>query len=404
MELHKGKLFWPSNTSPVSIRINTNLSDNDQVLVVGSGMSGALAAYELSKSGYRVTLIDQGKIASGSTSANTGLIQYMSDEGVKTFSEQIGEEAAIKFYNQSKEAVADLVKIDKEIINLNQNTFEETDSLILATQKKKVKDVIEEAAMQRDIGYRVEYLDQKQLKNLSINAYGGLRGGKDISLNPYGFVLRLLKTSVERDGLEIVEGVRFISCDKKRSGNLVNLEINGNTIQKTFNKVVIATGYNPPSQFVKGLKNIQIYKTYVAVSQAVKDKGFHNMLVWEVKDPYTYFRKTFDERMMIGGFDEKSKNIKDKDVGKRDKDLVKGANSMLTDKYKLDVEYSYTALFGISKDNLPYMGVYPKNEDIFVICGLGGNGTVYSKIGSTMISKWIKGESLEDYQTYKLGR
>lgn len=404
MELHKGKLFWPSNTSPVSIRINTNLSDNDQVLVVGSGMSGALAAYELSKSGYRVTLIDQGKIASGSTSANTGLIQYMSDEGVKTFSEQIGEEAAIKFYNQSKEAVADLVKIDKEIINLNQNTFEETDSLILATQKKKVKDVIEEAAMQRDIGYRVEYLDQKQLKNLSINAYGGLRGGKDISLNPYGFVLRLLKTSVERDGLEIVEGVRFISCDKKRSGNLVNLEINGNTIQKTFNKVVIATGYNPPSQFVKGLKNIQIYKTYVAVSQAVKDKGFHNMLVWEVKDPYTYFRKTFDERMMIGGFDEKSKNIKDKDVGKRDKDLVKGANSMLTDKYKLDVEYSYTALFGISKDNLPYMGVYPKNEDVFVICGLGGNGTVYSKIGSTMISKWIKGESLEDYQTYKLGR
>lgn len=404
MELHKGKLFWPSNTSPVSIRINTNLSDNDQVLVVGSGMSGALAAYELSKSGYRVTLIDQGKIASGSTSANTGLIQYMSDEGVKTFSEQIGEEAAIKFYNQSKEAVADLVKIDKEIINLNQDTFEETDSLILATQKKKVKDVIEEAAMQRDIGYRVEYLDQKQLKNLSINAYGGLRGGKDIALNPYGFVLRLLKTSVERYGLEIVEGVRFISCDKKRSGNLVNLEINGNTIQKTFNKVVIATGYNPPSQFVKGLKNIQIYKTYVAVSQAVKDKGFHNMLVWEVKDPYTYFRKTFDERMMIGGFDEKSKNIKDKDVGKRDKDLVKGANSMLTDKYKLDVEYSYTALFGISKDNLPYMGVYPKNEDVFVICGLGGNGTVYSKIGSTMISKWIKGESLEDYQTYKLGR
>lgn len=86
MKLHTGNLYWPVNTEPISLNVNYNVDDNSDILVVGSGMSGALAAYELSKMGYRVTLIEQNKIASGSTSANTGLIQYMSDEGVKSFS------------------------------------------------------------------------------------------------------------------------------------------------------------------------------------------------------------------------------------------------------------------------------------------------------------------------------
>lgn len=404
MKLYEGKLFWPSNTEAISININNNLSDIQEVLVVGSGMSGALSAYELSKAGFKVTMIDQDRIASGSTSANTGLIQYMSDDGVKTFAKLIGKKDAVKLYNQSKKAVDDLIQIDKELINMNQDTFEKVDSLILATQRKKVKDLIEETSMQADLGYRVDYLDKSQLKKYNIKAFAGLKGGKDIGLNPYGFVLRLLKTSVERYGLEIVEGVKFIKCIKKGNENIVYLEHNGDIIEKKFNKIVIATGYNPPEQFLNSLKNIQVYKTYVAVSQEVPDKGFDDLLVWEVKDPYTYFRKTFDNRIMIGGFDEKSKNIKKRDIGKRDKDLIDGVNSMLIDKYKLKVDYSYTALFGISKDRLPYMGSYPKNEDIFIICGLGGNGTVYSKIASTMIMKWIKGEDLEDYKILRIGR
>lgn len=83
MKLHTGNLYWPANTEPISLKIDNNIREKSDVLVVGSGMSGALASYELSKNGYKVTLIEQNRIASGSTSANTGLIQYMSDQGVK---------------------------------------------------------------------------------------------------------------------------------------------------------------------------------------------------------------------------------------------------------------------------------------------------------------------------------
>ena len=404
MKLHKGQLFWPANTNDISINIHTDLNDKEDVLVVGSGMSGALSAYELAKAGYDVTLIEQDRIASGSTSANTGLIQYMSDQGLKSFTDQIGSKEAITFYNQSKEAVDDLIRINKELFETNDRTFKQENSIILATERKKAFLVKDESKMQKDVGYDVEYLNYDQLNNYNLKAYGGLLCGPDINLNPYAFVLRLLKTAVDKYNLHIVEGVRFIKCEKVNIENIVTLEIAGKKVRKNYKKIVIATGYNPPKQFLKSLKNIELYKTYVAVSQALEEKDYEDLLVWEVKDAYTYFKKTFDNRLMIGGFDEKSDNIKNKDVGKRDRDLLRGARSMLVDKYDLDICYSYAAIFGISKDNLPYMGVDPDNDDIFVICGVGGNGTVYSKIASTMVTKWIKDESLEEYQTYKLGR
>lgn len=404
MKLHTGNLYWPANTEPISLKIDNNIREKSDVLVVGSGMSGALASYELSKNGYKVTLIEQNRIASGSTSANTGLIQYMSDQGVKKFSEQIGIENAVKFYNQSKEAVSDLSAIEKDLFVINQKNFKKSDSLILATDKKKIDDVKDETKMQKEIGYDVDYVDRQELESYNISAYGGLKCGPDINLNPYNFVLRLLKTASEKYNLEIVEGVKFIKANKESNKNIVTLDIAGNKIKTSFKKIVIATGYNPPEQFQKNLENVEIYKTYVAVSDLVEISDKEDLLVWEVKDAYTYFKKTFDNRLMIGGFDEKGDKLKEKDALKYEKDLVKSANSMFVEKKQMHADYNYAALFGISKDYLPYMGVDPENEDIFVVCGVGGNGTVYSKIASTMIVKWLKGESLSDYHTYRLAR
>lgn len=404
MKLHTGNLYWPVNTEPISLNINYNVDDNSDVLVVGSGMSGALAAYELAKNGYKVTLIEQNRIASGSTSANTGLIQYMSDEGVKSFSEQIGLEKAVKFYNQSKQAIDDLIKIDQELINISQANFKTSESLILASAKNKIQDVKDETKMQKEIGYEVSFLNKDDLKEHNINAYGGLLAGPDINLNPYAFVLRLLKTASEKYNLHIAEGVKFIEARKENADNIVILEIAGKKIIKAYKKIVIATGYNPPAQFEKHLKNVEIYRTYVAVSQVIDISDREDFLTWEVKDAYTYFKKTFASRLMVGGFDEKGDKLKEKDAKKHKYDLLKAANNMFVEKKDLKSEYNYAALFGMSKDNLPYMGIDPENPDIFVVCGVGGNGTVYSKIAATMIAKWINNESLKDYDTYRLAR
>ncbi len=47
---------------------------SNDIVVIGAGVIGVCAAYELAKSGHRVTLVDQGDVCAGSSYGNAGLI------------------------------------------------------------------------------------------------------------------------------------------------------------------------------------------------------------------------------------------------------------------------------------------------------------------------------------------
>ena len=82
-------------------------------------MSGNLAAYILAKRGHKVSLIEKNRLAMGSSSANTGLLQYSSDIIVQKLAKDIGEENAILFYKMCLEAMNSLTDLNK---NLNLET------------------------------------------------------------------------------------------------------------------------------------------------------------------------------------------------------------------------------------------------------------------------------------------
>src|SRR5262245_20609737 len=54
----------------------TTFSDvlNAEVIVVGGGIAGASAAYELARHGHAVALVERGEIASGASGVNAGTI------------------------------------------------------------------------------------------------------------------------------------------------------------------------------------------------------------------------------------------------------------------------------------------------------------------------------------------
>lgn len=407
MKLHDGKLYWSDITKVKPLKTDSRIKEeNRDVLIVGGGISGAISAYRLSKAGFGVSLVEQNTVGSGSTGANTGLIQYMSDDGITDFTEQIGEDNAVKFYKQSLDGVETLVDINEEVDEMsNLKTFKVTQSLILATEKEKVKEIKEETKKQKEEDFEVEYLDKKDLKNENIDAYAGLLAKPDINLNPFGFIHRILAHAIKHFGLSVIENTEFIEAQNLDHDLEITLQTDGVETKEIFSKLILATGYNPPEFIRDKLDKLEIYKTYVIVSDMHDDfEEESKYLVWEMKDPYTYFKKTFENRLMIGGMDVKSDTITKDDIGKYDKDLIEGTKGMIEDAPKLKADYSYTALFGESKDKIPYMGVDPENENIFVVCGVGGNGTVYSTIASEMALKWMKDENLDEYDIFRLGR
>ncbi|MET3618342.1 glycine/D-amino acid oxidase-like deaminating enzyme [Peptoniphilus olsenii] len=73
-------------------------------------------------------------------------------------------------------------------------------------------------------------------------------------------------------------------------------------------------------------------------------------------------------------------------------------------KIKIKSQYSYAAIFGESKDDLPYIGLHKNNKNIMAICGAGGNGTIYSTIASEFALDWLNGKDISDYDIFSLDR
>ena len=59
---------------------------------------------------------------------------------------------------------------------------------------------------------------------------------------------------------------------------------------------------------------------------------------------------------------------------------------------KIDIEYSWSALFYGSKDGLPFIGRDPLDPNKYYLLGYEGNGTCYSMAGAFILHDLIQGK------------
>ncbi|WP_251126169.1 MULTISPECIES: FAD-dependent oxidoreductase [unclassified Exiguobacterium] len=115
MELYNGDLYWPTTESDDVVLKKPEKKEHYDVLVIGAGMSGTLTAYTLQQDGVDFAVLDGRKVGTGSTSANTGLIQYSNDIMLHELAEKIGEEAAVRFYRLCLDAVESLDQVAEDV-------------------------------------------------------------------------------------------------------------------------------------------------------------------------------------------------------------------------------------------------------------------------------------------------
>src|SRR5688572_10158035 len=80
IDLHSGFPYWPlkSGIRAEFPKLTRDLPD-EECVIIGSGISGALAAHELCSAGVRVTMLDRRLLSSGSTWASTAQLNYEID-------------------------------------------------------------------------------------------------------------------------------------------------------------------------------------------------------------------------------------------------------------------------------------------------------------------------------------
>jgi len=105
MDLHSGIPFWRLRDGLLGTFPSLHRDLTTDVAVIGAGMTGALIAYELSRAGVDVVVLDREDVASGSSAASSGLLLYDTDSSLQQLNRTIGPLNAARVYKLGLNAI-----------------------------------------------------------------------------------------------------------------------------------------------------------------------------------------------------------------------------------------------------------------------------------------------------------
>ncbi|WP_233192351.1 FAD-binding oxidoreductase [Sporosarcina sp. P26b] len=385
MKLHTGSLYWESTFEKEGFP-KTERKELYDVAIVGGGMSGALTSYVLSNEGYSIVLIEQEDVGGGSTSANTGLLQFSNDIMLHELMEQIGEEKAVEFYKGCKEAMKNLKDVAEHApFDVNFHTRE---SLYYASTEEDVARLRKEFEALQKYDFPVEYWEPEDIEaHFPFSQPAAIVTEGDAEVNPLRLCMGAIHYAYEK-GMDIFEHTEVLGIQDTEERVLIKTT-DGEFQAKS---VVVTTGYAPTPDMSIPQKDLKV--TYAIATQPIDDLSFWHdrMMIWETKRPYLYMRLTDENRIVAGGLDQNMDTLPDSQeaIDKKFSQLKQELQDLFPNQ-KLDFEYEWTALFGESTDELPVIGRHPFEPHIYYLIGLGGNGTVYSMLGAYLLRDELAG-------------
>lgn len=369
------------------------------VIIVGGGVTGAILGYYFTKNNINTVILEKSRIAHGSTSITTSLLQYELDSNAMDLKSYTSMDNIIRSYELGIKALDEI----EEFINEYGNTcdFKRVDSFLYTAKDIEKKEIEEEYKVRKENGLTVEFID-KDNNPFSFDVKAGvLSKGGGAQFDPYRFTHALLKVSYEK-GLRVYENTEVV--DVKYSENGVTVETTyGHKVKGRI--VIVATGYNT-GLFTKRAFGIKT-TTFNVVTRPINniEDIYKEVIVRDNEDPYNYLRTTSYNRIIIGGEDINflpdifNEELCNKNYGKLEQRLKN-----LFPNLNIEIEYRYCGAFASTQDNLGFLGKDPNNSKLWYCLGYGANGILFAVLGGIMLSKLYLGEVHEDLHLFKVGR
>ncbi|PQD94711.1 FAD-dependent oxidoreductase [Pradoshia eiseniae] len=402
MNLQNGEFYWqttlthPPSYPPLEEDIFCD------VLIIGGGSSGAQCAHLLSETDLKVAVVDKRQIGTGSTMANTALLQYLGDKMLFELIHTFGEESAIHHTKLCEQAISDIEDSSKKI-DVDPE-FKRRDSLYYASDSQGEEKLQKEYHFLAKHGFQVDFLDEKQIKErYPFSKQSALYIHNDGEINPFKYNHSLLQTA-SRKGVQIYENTE-IKGKKFTKEHAIFYTNRNHSI--TAKHVIIAAGYEG-LEFKKE-KDCLLTSSYAVITKPVENlqqsDWYKQTLIWETARPYVYMRTTADNRIIIGGLDDNTTYPEDRDskIIAKKKKLIKEFNKLFPNIHA-EPEYYLGAFYGGTHDGLPLIGQYEEFPRCHFLFAYGDNGLVYSSILSKIITEIIKNGSHPDFDLYSHNR
>ena len=384
MDLTTGTYLWQAGLEPPKeLPARTTTS----VAVVGAGVTAALIADQLTEIGCEVTAIDKRLPATGSTRASTAIIDYSLDVLLTELGEHIGEERAEEVYRAMLGAVGSLRRVCggfKDSLG-----FVDTASLMLAYDEDEANSLRAEMEARLRSGFSASLLGASEIgSRYPWAAAGGLYHRDAATIDPVRLTESLWKRMLMR-GASLYTGAAL--KEYRESRDSVDLLFTGGR-RVTCERVILACGYES-KRFLPDNVGTLTSSYAAATAPGIEIDGWEDdAVIWEVRRPYLYLRRSADRRVIIGGNDKPFHNtlLRDALLPWERHQLAKSLRKLLK-RPELALERTWCGTFAESSDGLPSIGALPKSKRVFAAFGSGGNGIVAAALARSLAASWVSG-------------
>lgn len=400
MNLRSSSPYWLLRHGIINSYPSLNHDVKTDIAIMGAGISGALVANQLCKTGYKVVITDRRHAGTGSTAASTSLLQYEIDKPLWQLIKLVGEKNAIRSYELCRKAIDDMEKICNQ---LNEpGLFVRKPSFQFASFKNHVVDLWKEYLLRRQAGFNIKWLEEQEIKaKFGFAKPAGILSQEGAEADAYKVTHRILEKFSSK-GLQVYDNTEVISIRHKKNG----IELITTDKKKiAAKKLIIACGYE--SQQYIPVKIQELQSTFAIASEPYEQKDFwyKNSLIWETATPYLYLRTTNDKRIIVGGKDIpfSNPNTRDSHLLKKTKSLEQSFAKLFPDtSFKTD--FNWAGNFASTKDGLPYIGSIRQRPHTYFALGFGGNGITFSSIAASIIKDLLTGKKNKDAAIFSFDR
>ncbi|RAV99452.1 NAD(P)/FAD-dependent oxidoreductase [Pseudochryseolinea flava] len=370
------------------------------VAIIGGGISGAITAHELVKAGFDCVVVDGRTIGLGSTCASTSILQYEIDVPLFQLIDKVGARHAVRAYQLCLESIYKLEQLSNEVAFPD---FDFRESLYFANNAKDIPFLKEEYAARKRFGFPVSFLETKDVEKLFyFKAPAAILSDVAAHTDAYCLTNYLHQYGIKK-GLQVFDRT-FVAGISHEKNQVVLKTSEKHSIRARY--LINATGYEV-TNFIRK-KIVKLLATFATISESQAkpvQPWRHDAVYWNTRNPYFYMRSTKDNRVLIGGRDEKFYNPtkRDKLVRRKAKQLIKDFNKIFPGVAFKD-EFSWAGTFGSTIDGLPFIGSYNGTPRTYYALGFGGNGITFSVIAADIIRDLLLGKRNPDAKIFSFDR
>jgi glycine oxidase len=354
------------------------------VAIIGGGINGASIAYQLSKIGRKVIIIEKNQLACQASSAAAGMLAAQAELEQDGPLFQMALKSQKMFSNLSCE-LFECSGVDIEYVNKGMLKIAESEEIALEVKKQ--------VTFQRNWDPAIKWLDTKELREMEPSLSPSLAGGmylpNDGHVQPAKLTQAFAKAAVNF-GAEIRQNTEVLSF--KFENSQVKGVITTNGIVNC-DQVVVATGAWSAKLMLESGIDIRVYPVKGECFSVRPEKPIINTTIFSDKRCYLVPKRNGE--IYIGATmieDTYDNTVTPKGIAR----LIERATQLVPQINDAAWERVWSGIRPQTGDGLPYIGEHPRWQGLFVAAGHFRNGILLSPITGKLVADLVAGNLPND--------